>query len=44
MFVVLPVLLRSGLAFWLALMVSIAGTLALYALFFWSAPRLGIKL
>lgn len=44
MFLVFPALLRSGMIFWLALALSIAGTLALYALFFWSAPRLGIKL
>ena len=44
MFLVLPALLRSGMAFWLALALSVAGTLALYALWFWGAPRLGIKL
>jgi hypothetical protein len=44
MFLVLPVLLRSGMAFWLALALSVAGTLVLYALFFWGAPRFGIKL
>jgi hypothetical protein len=44
MFFVLPVLLRSGLGFWAALALVIAGTLALYALMFWAAPRLGIKM
>ena len=44
MFLVLPWLLRSGMAFWIALVVSVAGTLALYALWFWAAPRLGIRL
>ena len=44
MFLVLPALLRSGMAFWLALALTVAGTLALYALWFWGAPRLGIKL
>jgi len=44
MFLVLPGLLRSGMGFWAALGLSVAGTLALYALFFWGAPKLGIKL
>ncbi len=44
MFLVLPWMLRSGIAFWLALGISIAGTLALYAMWFWAAPRMGIKL
>jgi hypothetical protein len=44
MFLVLPALLRSELGFWLSLALVIAGTLALYGLMFWAAPRLGIKL
>jgi hypothetical protein len=44
MFAVLPWLLRSGFGFWLALALVLAGTLALYALMFWAAPRLGVKL
>ena len=44
MFLVLPVLLRSGLGFWGSLGVAIAGTLTLYAAMFWGAPRLGIRL
>jgi hypothetical protein len=44
LFLVLPALIRSGMAFWLALAVSVAGTLLLYALFFWAAPRIGIRL
>jgi hypothetical protein len=44
LFAVLPWLLRSGLGFWLALAVAVAGTLALYALMFWAAPRLGVKM
>jgi hypothetical protein len=44
MFVVLPALLRSGLGFWVSLLLVIAGTLALYAAMFWAAPRIGIKL
>ena len=44
MFLVLPALLRSGLGFWVALAAWIAGTLALYALWFWAAPKVGIRL
>ena len=44
MFAVLPILLRSALGFWAALTLASLGTLALYALMFWAAPRLGLKL
>lgn len=44
LFLVLPILLRSGMAFWVALAVVVAGTLALYALMFWAGPRLGLKI
>ncbi len=44
LFIAIPLLLRSGLGFWLSMAIAIAGTLALYALMFWAAPRLGIKL
>lgn len=44
LFIVLPILLRSGLGFWLSIAIVVAGTLALYALMFWAAPRIGIKL
>ena len=44
LFAVLPALLRSGLGFWTSMAASIALTLALYALMFWAAPRLGLKL
>ena len=44
MFLVLPAMLRAGMGFWPALALNILGTLALYALFFWGAPKLGIKL
>lgn len=44
MFLALPALLRSGVGFWASLAVVIAGTLVLYAVMFWAAPRLGIKL
>lgn len=44
LFVAIPVLLRSGVAFWATLAIVVVGTLALYALMFWSAPKLGLKL
>ena len=44
LFIVLPILLRLGLGFWLSIAIVVAGTLALYALMFWAAPRIGIKL
>ena len=44
LFVALPLLLRSGLSFWGSLAVVVAGTLILYAVMFWAAPRLGLKL
>ena len=44
LFLAFPALLRSGLGFWPALVLCVVGTLALYSLFLWSAPRLGIKL
>ena len=44
LFVVLPMLLRSGMAFWAAMAIVVAGTLALYALMFWAGPRMGLKI
>ena len=44
LFIALPILLRSGVGMWTALALGICGTLILYALFFWGAPKLGIKL
>ena len=44
LFVVVPMLIRSGMPFWASMAIVIAGTLALYAGWFWAAPRLGIKL
>jgi hypothetical protein len=44
LFVVLPWLLRSGLGFWVSMTLVVAGTLALYAAWFWAAPRMGIRL
>ena len=44
LFFILPLLLRNGVGFWLSMTIVVAGTLALYALMFWAAPRLGLKL
>ena len=44
MFLVLPALLRSGVGFWLAMAIWVVGMLALYALWFWAAPKVGIRL
>ena len=44
LFIALPWLLRSGVGFWAAMAIAVAGTLALYGLAFWAAPRLGLKL
>ena len=43
LFVALPLLLRAGVHFWLALGLCVAVTLALYAATFWMLPRLGVK-
>jgi hypothetical protein len=44
MFFVIPAMLRSGIGFWPTIAGAIAATLALYALMFWAAPRIGIAL
>lgn len=44
LFVALPALIRSNVGFWPSILLCVVGTLALYALWFWAAPRLGIKL
>jgi hypothetical protein len=44
LFVTLPLLIRSGVSFWASMAIVVAGTLALYALMFWAAPRLGVRL
>ena len=44
LFYVLPQLLRAGFGFWAGMAIALAGTLVLYGLMFWAAPRLGIKL
>ena len=44
LFVALPALIRSGVGFWISMAIVVAATLALYALMFWAAPKLGLKL
>jgi hypothetical protein len=44
LFLALPWLIRSGLPVWAAMAIAVAGTLVLYAMWFWAAPRIGIKL
>jgi hypothetical protein len=44
LFIALPLLLRSGFGFWMSMALVVAGTLLLYALMFWAAPRIGLKL
>ena len=44
LFIALPMLIRSGIGFWASMAIVVAGTLSLYALMFWAAPRLGLKL
>jgi hypothetical protein len=44
MFVALPVLLRSEVGFWASIGICVVGTLALYAVMFWAAPKIGLKL
>jgi hypothetical protein len=44
LFIALPMLIRSGLGFWASLAIVVVGTLALYAAWFWAAPKMGIKL
>jgi hypothetical protein len=44
LFLAVPALLRSGVGFWATMTIAVLGTLALYALMFWAAPKVGIKL
>ncbi len=44
MFLLIPVLLRSGLSFWLALLIGCAVTVTLYLGMTWMGPRIGIRL
>ncbi|MEX2127895.1 MAG: DUF3147 family protein [Xanthobacteraceae bacterium] len=42
MFLVFPALLRAGIGFWIALVVSCLLTIVLYAFTVWLLPKLGI--
>ncbi len=44
MFLLIPALLRHGIAFWLALALGCMLTVVLYAMMTWIAPRIGIQL
>ena len=44
LFLIIPWLIRSGTGFWAAIGIACAITIALYAAFFWIAPRVGIAL
>jgi hypothetical protein len=44
LFIVLPLLLRSGVGFWPSMACAVALTLGAYAAMFWAAPKLGVKL
>jgi hypothetical protein len=44
LFLMLPAMLRAGLGLWLSMAIAVTVTLALYALMFWAAPKLGLKL
>jgi hypothetical protein len=44
LFLVLPLMLRSGWGFWPAFAISVALTVSLYAAMFALAPRLGVRL
>jgi hypothetical protein len=42
MLLLLPVLLRQDMSFWLALVISVGLTVGLYAGAAWACPKLGI--
>ena len=44
MFLVIPALLRRGVAFWPTLAIACAITILLYLLTIWLGPKLGLKL
>ena len=44
MFLVIPLMMRRGMPFWLALAAGCTLTIALYAAMVWAAPKAGIKL
>ena len=44
MFLLIPLLLRQGMAFWLALALGCVLTMVLYSAMVWIGPRFGLKL
>jgi len=44
MFLALPAMLRSGMSFWTAFAISVAGTAVLDLAMVWIAPRIGVRL
>jgi hypothetical protein len=44
MFLLIPWMLRNGVAFWLALAIGCAVTIALYLGMTWLGPRIGLRL
>src|SRR3954453_18074018 len=44
MFLVIPVMLKHGFGFWVALVIGCALTMLLYGLMTWIAPRFGLRL
>ena len=44
MFLIIPLLLRSGVAFWISLLLGCALTVGLYLGMVWLGPRLGLRL
>lgn len=44
MFMLIPVLLKRGVAFWPALVAGCVLTMALYSAMVWAGPRFGLKL
>ena len=44
MFIAFPALLRNGVGFWLALILSCILTMALYSITIWILPKVGITL
>ena len=44
MFLLIPVMLRSGFGFWVSLVAGFVLTIALYGLMVWAGPRFGLRL
>ncbi|MES2494553.1 MAG: DUF3147 family protein [Pseudomonadota bacterium] len=44
MFLIIPVLLRHGVGFWISLAIGCCLTIALYAAMTWMGPRFGLQL